>query len=84
MSSVQRETGGSCHVMNLVEGEAVVVETGDGRRQRFNYAETFIVPAAAGRYRLVNDGRVPARVVTTFLKPTARPFARPEGATRGS
>jgi mannose-6-phosphate isomerase class I len=84
MSSVKRETQGSCHVMNLVEGEAILVETGDGRRQRFNYAETFIVPAAAGRYRLRNAGRIPAKVVTTFLKPSARPFARPEGATRGA
>jgi mannose-6-phosphate isomerase class I len=84
MSSVERQTGGSPHVMNLVDGEAVVVETDDGRRQRFNYAETFIVPAAASRYRLINDGHLPATVVTTFLKPTARPYARPEGATRGA
>jgi len=83
MSSVERHTRGSCHVMNLVEGEALWVATDDGRQQRISYAETFIVPAAAGRYRLRNAGRNPAKVVTTFLKPSARPFARPEGATRG-
>jgi len=84
MSALERHTRGSCQVMNLVEGEAVVLETSDGTQQRFNYAETFVVPAAAGRYRLRNVGRIPAKIATTFLKPTARPFARPEGATRGT
>jgi hypothetical protein len=47
-----------------------------------NYAETFIIPAAAGTVRLVNQGGRQARVVATFLKPGARPFAAPRGADR--
>jgi hypothetical protein len=66
--------------MNVVDGEWITLESGGGMRQRFNYAETFIVPAAAGSYRLVNGGKRPAMVVTTFLKKDARPFGRPEGA----
>lgn len=79
-TSVEADTDGSCHVMNVVAGEWITLESGGGMRQRFNYAETFIVPAAAGHYRLVNGGRGPAMVVTTFLKEDARPFGRPEGA----
>ena len=78
--SMSVETGGSCQVMNLVEGEWITLETAEGMRARFNYAETFIVPAAARSVRLTNGGRHPAKVVTTFLKPGAKPYAPPEGA----
>jgi mannose-6-phosphate isomerase class I len=79
-TSVEAETRGSCHVMNLVEGEWITIQTPAGSAMRVNYAETFILPAAAGRYRLVNGGGKRAMVVDTYLKPDARPFARPEGA----
>lgn len=65
---VEATTDESCHVMNLVEGKSIVLETEDGLRQRFNYAETFVVPAAAGQYRLINAASEPARVVKAFIK----------------
>lgn len=73
-------TKGSVHVLNLVEGTVIDVETKSGVTLTVNYAETFVVPAAAGSYRLVNRGSGKAFVVKTFLKPDARPFAIPEGA----
>ena len=45
--SVEVETNGSCHSMSLVEGESVILETEGGHRTHFNYAETFVIPAAA-------------------------------------
>jgi mannose-6-phosphate isomerase class I len=79
-TAIEVPTGGSCQVMSLVEGESVTVETPSGFRQRFSYAETFVVPAATERFRLINHGARSARVITTFLKPDARPLAVPEGA----
>jgi mannose-6-phosphate isomerase class I len=79
-TSVDVSTEGSCHVLSLTEGESVILETAQGKRALFNYAETFVIPAAAGSYRMINNGKAPAKVVLTFLKPWARPFATPEGA----
>lgn len=62
------ETEDVCHVMMLVEGQAVLLETADGTRQKFAYAETFIIPAAAGAYTLSNLGASTAKVIKAFLK----------------
>ncbi len=70
---IRAETSGSPHVMSLVEGQSLILETESGRRQRFNYAETFVVPAAAGAYRLINEGSDRVRVICAFLKPDAQP-----------
>lgn len=67
-SSMEVETGGSPQIMSLVEGESVWLESDDGSRRRFNYAETFVVPAAAGRFRLVSDTGKPVKVVRAFVK----------------
>ena len=73
LESVEEDTGGSPHVLNLVEGSSVVLETAIGLRHTFSFAETFVVPAAAGSYRLINGGEGTARVVKAFLKKPSRP-----------
>jgi mannose-6-phosphate isomerase class I len=70
--SLEVATNGACHVLSLVEGEQVLLETEGGLRQRFNYAETFVVPAAAGRYRLVSESGAPLKVVKAFVKPRGK------------
>lgn len=62
------DTDGSCHVLMLVEGSLILVVTKRGFRQRFHYAETFVIPAAAESYRLINEGPGKAKVVEAFLK----------------
>jgi len=68
INEVVIETNGLCHVFNLVEGTSIVVETAGGLKKRFNYAETFVVPAAAARVKVTNESESEAILVAAFLK----------------
>jgi hypothetical protein len=57
--------------LSLVAGKSVLLETASGARQRFHYAETFVVPAAAGSYRLTSEDGSELHVVKAFIKPRA-------------
>jgi len=61
-------TDNVCHILMLVEGTAIEIETQDGTKARFNYAETFIVPARTKHYTLTNKGSGTAKVVKAFVK----------------
>jgi mannose-6-phosphate isomerase class I len=52
--TVPHDTQGGVNVLNLVDGPEAVVESPDGAFAPFavHYAETFIVPAAVGRYTI--------------------------------
>lgn len=52
--AVSYDTGGTLHVLNLIEGASMIVEspTGAFAPMEIHYAETFIVPAAVGPYTL--------------------------------
>lgn len=67
-STVRVTTNDACHILMLVEGTAIEIETEDGTKTRFNYAETFIVPAHAGHYTLRNLGTGTAKLVKAFVK----------------
>lgn len=64
---VKLDTGNSCQVLMLVEGSTLELRV-NGVVQTFHYAETFVVPAAAGEFELVNKGSGRAKVVKAFLK----------------
>lgn len=67
-STLSVETDGRCHLLNLVEGESIVVETANGHRRRVTFAETVLIPAAAGSYRLANEGGGICRMVKAFVR----------------
>jgi mannose-6-phosphate isomerase class I len=56
--TVPHDTHGGVNVLNLVQGEEAIVESPGNAFEPFivHYAETFIVPAAVGRYTLRPHG----------------------------
>jgi mannose-6-phosphate isomerase class I len=56
--SVPHDTHGGVHVLNLVAGDEAIVESPDGVFEPLvvHYAETFIIPAAVGRYTIRPHG----------------------------
>jgi hypothetical protein len=67
-SSIELVTEGCCHVMSLVAGSSILLKTEQGMVQRFNFAETFVVPAAAKCYQLINEGTQPAQVIQAYVR----------------
>jgi len=66
--TVQHDTRGGFHMLNLIEGEEAVVESPSGAFEPFvvHYAETFIVPAAVGPYTIRPHGAAPVRECATL------------------
>ncbi len=57
-ASVPHDTNGGVNVLNLVQGQEATVESPEGKFDPFvvHYAETFIVPAAVGKYTIRPSG----------------------------
>ncbi len=76
---VEHDTSGTLNVLNLVEGEQAVVESPTEAFEPFtvHYAETFIVPAAVGRYRISPAGNVrePLATIKAYVR------SHPKGST---
>jgi mannose-6-phosphate isomerase class I len=65
--TVEDETGGRFHVLNLVAGDEIEIESEAGVVHGLSYAETLVVPAAVGRYRLRRLHGGACKVVKAFV-----------------
>ena len=64
---VEDETSGRFHVLNLVDGGRIEIETDTGDLHPLSYAETIVVPAAVGPYRLHRVDGGSCKVVKAFV-----------------
>ncbi|WP_368151052.1 class I mannose-6-phosphate isomerase [Aeromonas sp. R2-4] len=65
---VEHDTGGTVQVLNLIEGREATVDSPDNAFAPFvvHYAETFIVPASVGRYRIRPSGESEGQTIATI------------------
>jgi mannose-6-phosphate isomerase class I len=61
------DTAGRFHVLNLVEGDRVALETSSGDGHLLSYAETLVVPATVGPYRIRRVHGPACKVVKAFV-----------------
>lgn len=62
-------TNGIAYSTNLVQGEQVDIHSENGRVSKLSYLETMLIPAAAGRIKIVNKGKGECRMVMVYVKP---------------
>lgn len=69
-TSCTLETGNTVNMLNLVEGEAAVIESPEGRFAPYevHYAETFIVPAGVGTYTIRPLTERPVKVIRAYVR----------------
>jgi mannose-6-phosphate isomerase class I len=69
---VEHDTQGNLNVLNLVEGEQAVVESPTDAFEPVvvHYAETFIVPAAVGKYRIspIGEATSPLATIKAYVR----------------
>ena len=67
-TEVEVKTEGKCHALNLVEGSSATVITEGGMTFHLTYAESLVISAAAGSYRIINDSGKQIMMVKAFMK----------------
>ena len=65
--TVEDDTAGRFHVLNLVAGDEIEIESEAGVVHPVSYAETIVVPASVGRYRLRRLRGGACKVVKAFV-----------------
>jgi mannose-6-phosphate isomerase len=77
LNQMPGDTAGAFHVLTLVDGETVSVQSAEdpARSYTMNYLDVVVVPASLGRYILINRGNQPVVVHKTLLQAETGPGA---------
>jgi hypothetical protein len=67
-SVASEDAGQGFHVLNVVEGDGVIIEPPDAYGHMVVYAETIVIPSAVGRYTVRPLGSRPVRVVKALVR----------------
>jgi mannose-6-phosphate isomerase class I len=67
---IHDDTNGTFHILTLVDGEKVIVQSVENPELRYvqNFLDIVIVPANMGRYVIINTGNQPVCIHKTLLK----------------
>ena len=65
--AMEEDTAGRFHVLNLVAGAQIEIESGPGAVHRLAFAETIVIPASVGPYRLRRVSGGACKVVKAFV-----------------
>ena len=68
--SIEDDTNGKFHVLSLVNGQSVIIESIDNPELSYkqNFLDIVVVPASMGRYRIRNLTNNPVIIHKTMLK----------------
>lgn len=66
--TIEDDTQGKFLALNLVDGERCEIVTDESASVELRFAESIVIPATTGHYRLRNMGHTPCKVVKAFVK----------------
>jgi mannose-6-phosphate isomerase class I len=66
-ATAEQHTAGRFHVLTLVEGQGVMLQTESGDAHALHFAETIAIPAAVGRYSVQCLSAGPVRLVKAHV-----------------
>ena len=67
-ATVRDDTDTGFHILNVVEGDGVLVQTASGHQYELAYAETLTIPASVGNYQVQALGPAPVRYVKALVR----------------
>jgi mannose-6-phosphate isomerase class I len=67
---VRDDTRGKFHVLALIDGSTVEIRSQEGPKKyiEINFSEAVIVPASFRKYKIVNRGKTPCKMLKVLLK----------------